>query len=190
MIRNEATRRGVRRTTTGLTTTRKAILIMANPIVVELKPAQKSAGTRKARRPRASALWRHAPAAGLGAVILVLLSLSLSHLSHGIALITGALSWEGWSMAIGLDLLIVALEVAMVSTAGTRAYKPVARFAKPALIAAFIWSAGLNALAFSATSAVVLWMQITAASLGASIPALIYAATRAWAALAINARGA
>jgi hypothetical protein len=31
-------------------------------------------------------------------------------------------------------------------------------------------------------------MVITAAALGASIPALFYAGTRAWAALAINAR--
>ena len=92
-------------------------------------------------------------------------------------------------MAIGLDLLIVALEVSMVTTVGTKAHKQVCRFANPALIAAFTWSAGLNAFAFSATSAV-LWMTVTAASLGASIPALIYAGTRAWAALAINARRA
>jgi hypothetical protein len=82
--------------------------------------------------------------------------------------------------AIGLDLLIVALEVAMVSTVGTKAYKPVARFANPALRVAFLWSAALNAFAFSSTSTV-LWMALTAASLGASIPGLIYAGTCAWA---------
>lgn len=44
--------------------------------------------------------------------------------------------------AIGLDLLIVGLECAMVVTAGTRAYKPAARFANPALIASpSLWSA-------------------------------------------------
>jgi hypothetical protein len=74
----------------------------------------------------------------------------------------------------------------MVVTAGTRAYKPVARFANPALIVAFLWSAGLSAFAFSASSAV-LWMT---ASLGASIPALIYAGTRSWAALTIESRRA
>jgi hypothetical protein len=35
-----------------------------------------------------------------------------------------------------------------------------------------------------------LWMTVTAASLGASIPAFIYAGTRAWVALAINSRRA
>jgi hypothetical protein len=81
------------------------------------------------------------------------------------------------------------LECAMVVTAGTRAYKPVARFANPALIVAFLWSAGLNAFAFSAASSV-LWMTVVAASLGASIPALIYAGTRSWAALTIESRRA
>jgi hypothetical protein len=86
-------------------------------------------------------------------------------------------------------LLIVALECAMVATAGTKAYKPVARFANPALAVAFLWSAGLNAFAFSAASSA-MWMTVVAASLGASIPALIYAGTRAWAAMAISARTA
>src|SRR5258706_14928614 len=161
---------------------------MATSNVVQLKSQQKPA--RKARRvTRAAIIRRHAPAAGLGAVIVVLLYLSLNHLAHGIVIVTGCELWEGTAMAIGLDLLIVALECAMVATAGTKAYKPVARFANPALIAAFVWSAGLNAFAFSAASAV-LWMAVTAAALGASISALIYAGTRAWAALAINARAA
>src|SRR5215467_5130032 len=41
-------------------------------------------------------------------------------------------------MAIGLDLLIVGLECAMLVTAGTRAYRFVARFANPAVIVAFL----------------------------------------------------
>jgi hypothetical protein len=117
------------------------------------------------------------------------LGLSLNHLAHGIMIVTGCEPREATAMAIGLDLLIVGLEVAMVTTAGTKACKPVARFANPALIVAFLWSAGLNAFAFSAASAV-LWMTVVAATLGASIPALIYAGTRAWAALTIESRRA
>jgi hypothetical protein len=74
---------------------------------------------------------------------------SLSHLARGIQIVTGCEMWEGTAMAIGLDLLIVALECAMVATVGTKAYKPVARFANPALLVAFVWSAGLNAFAFA-----------------------------------------
>jgi hypothetical protein len=152
---------------------------MAIATVLPIRPATK-ASPRKRRVTRAAIIRRHAPAAGLGAVILVLIGLSLSHLAHGVSIVTGCADWEAYAMAIGLDLLIVGLEVAMVVTAGTKAHKPVARFANPALIAAFTWSAGLNAFAFSAASAA-LWMAVTAASLGASIPALIYAGTRAWA---------
>ena len=161
-----------------------------NASVHTLKPvAPKRAASKNRKASKAALLRRHAPAIGLGAVIVVLLYLSLSHLARGIQIVTGCEMWEGTAMAIGLDLLIVSLECAMVSTVGTKAHKQVCRFANPALIAAFTWSAGLNAFAFSATSAV-LWMTITAASLGASIPILIYLGTRAWAALAINARGA
>ena len=160
---------------------------MASSQVIQLKTTNKP--TRKTRRRASHSLRKHAPAAGLGAVILVLLYLSLSHLARGIQIVTGCEMWEGTAMAIGLDLLIVALECAMVATVGTKAYKPVCRFANPALIVAFVWSAGLNAFAF-ASSSNVLWMTVVAASLGASIRALIYAGTWAWAALAINARTA
>ncbi len=156
--------------------------------VVQLKSPKTVNTARKTRRaPRTAIIRRHAPAIGLGTVIVVLLYLSLSHLAHGIQIVTGCEMWEGTAMAIGLDLLIVALECAMVATVGTKAHKAVARFANPALIVAFLWSAGLNAFAFSATSTV-LWMTVTAAALGASIPGLIYAGTRAWAALAISSR--
>jgi hypothetical protein len=68
-----------------------------------------------------------APTVGLGGVILVLLYLSLSHLAHGIVIVivTGSDPWEGTAMAIGLDLLIVALECAMVATVVGKAHRGV-----------------------------------------------------------------
>jgi hypothetical protein len=160
---------------------------MASTNLVQLKPTQKPVSRKDRRAPKAASFRRHAPAAGLGAVLLVLLYLSLNHLANGVRIVTGCEPWEATAMAIGLDLLIVGLECAMVVTAGTRAYRPVARFANPALIVAFLWSAGLNAFAFSAASAV-LWMTVVAATL--AIPALIYAGMRAWAALTIESRRA
>jgi len=80
-------------------------------------------------------------------------------------------------MAIGLDLLIVA---------GTGAYKLVAQFANPALIVALLWP---QRLAFLAATTV-LSMTCRRRELGASIPALIYAGTQAWAALTIESRRA
>jgi hypothetical protein len=92
-------------------------------------------------------------------------------------------------MAVGLDLLIVALEIALVVTAGTKAARPVARFANPAPITAFAWSAGLNGFAFSANQDAVAWKAV-AAVLGVSIPILIYLGTRTWAALTVENRRA
>ena len=149
---------------------------------------------RSNRQPSRRPAWpailrRHTPAAGLGGVILVLLYLSLNHLARGIQVVTLCAEWEGIAMAVGLDLLIVALEVAMVVTAGTKAARPVARFANPALITAFAWSAGLNGFAFSANQDAIMWKAV-AALLGVSIPVLIYLATRSWAALTIESRRA
>jgi hypothetical protein len=52
-------------------------------------------------------LRRHAPTAGLGAVLLVLLYLSLNHLANGVQIVTGCGPWEATAMAIGLDLLLI-----------------------------------------------------------------------------------
>jgi hypothetical protein len=41
----------------------------------------------------------------------------LNHLAHGIRIVTGWGPWEATAMAIGLDLLIVGLECAMLVTA-------------------------------------------------------------------------
>jgi hypothetical protein len=149
-------------------------------------PAQKAPRKHRRQRPTIVRLAKaYGPAAGLGSVIAVLLGLSLTHLAHGIQIVTGCAPIEGTAMAIGLDLLIVALEVAMVATTG-RTNRKVSKFANPALIAAFVWSAGLNAFAFA--SGAQGWMVYVAAVLGASIPALIYLGTRAWSAIAISNR--
>ena len=158
--------------------------------VTAISATRREAAPRQGRRTAKAAIFRrHAPAAGLGLVILVLLYLSLNHLARGVQIVTLCERWEGIAMAIGLDLLIVGLEVAMVVTAGTKAARPVARFANPALITAFAWSAGLNAFAFCASQDVMTWKAV-AAVLGVSIPILIYLGTRTWAALAIETRRA
>jgi hypothetical protein len=163
---------------------------MAQANLSLVPPSKPSKPARKARRTSKAAIVRkHAPAAFLGFVVVVLLYLSLNHLAHGIAVVTLCQDWEGYAMAVGLDLLIVGLEVAMVVTAGTKAQRPVARFANPALLTAFAWSAGLNAFAFSAGQDATV-MKAIAALLGMSIPCLIYLGTRTWASLTIESRRA
>ena len=52
------------------------------------------------------------------AVVGILLALSPSHLAAGIALVTGAGPFDGWLMAIGIDLGFIALELAVLAAPG------------------------------------------------------------------------
>lgn len=124
-------------------------------------------------------------AAGIGAVALTLTSLSLSHLSHGIEMVTGAPSWESWAMATGIDLGFIALEMATICAATDTVRKQVARYSKPAIIGTLTASALLNSLAFAA-GVDNLASKAAAVALGVAIPALIYALTRIGAALYLN----
>src|SRR5262245_26594644 len=63
----------------------------------------------------------------IGAVALILTGLSLTHLSHGITIVTGAPAWESWAMAIGIDLGFVALEFANI-TVGERLRRTIHRW--------------------------------------------------------------
>lgn len=114
--------------------------------------------------------------AAVGAVGLVLTGLSLSHLSHGVALATGVPQWEAWSMAIGIDLGFIGLECAQLCAATETVRKTVSRYARPSIIATLAGSAVMNAFAFA--SGAVGWLVAPAIALGLAIPALIYVLTR------------
>jgi integrase len=90
-----------------------------------------------------------------------LTALSLSHLAHGITIVTGADGWEAWAMSVGIDLGFVALELSQLAATHERVRKQMARFAKPAIIGTLIGSAGMNAFAFAAQT-VNPWMMAAA----------------------------
>lgn len=115
-------------------------------------------------------------AAAVAAVGVVLTGLSLSHLAHGIKLVTQAPSWEAWSMAIGIDLGFIALEIAQLCAATPGVRKDIGRYTKPAIIGTLIASALMNALAFGAQASGP--MIYPAIALGIAVPALIYALSR------------
>jgi hypothetical protein len=75
-----------------------------------------------------------ATAVGIGLVAITLTALSLSHLAHGVALVTGAEAWEAWSMAVGIDLGFVALELSQLATVSDHVRRQVSRFARPAIV--------------------------------------------------------
>jgi hypothetical protein len=85
----------------------------------------------------------------IGAVAVTLTALSLSHLAHGISIVAHAEQWEARSMAVGVDLGFVALELSQLSISD-KVRKQVARFARPAIAGTLAGSAALNAFAFAA----------------------------------------
>jgi hypothetical protein len=161
---------------------------MANANVLPLKspqhpPRQVRHSTRVAR-----ALNRQAGTAiGVGAVAVTLTALSLSHLAAGIELVTRCPSWQGWALAVGIDLGYVALELSQLAI-GDKLRKQVSRFARPAILGTLAGSAAMNAFAFAAQTATV-YMMAAAITLGIAIPALVYALTRVGAALWIDCHG-
>jgi hypothetical protein len=141
------------------------------------KPGRSRAATRKLRRQAAAAV-------GVGGVACVLTALSLNHLARGIGMVTGAAEWEAWSMAAGIDLGFVSLELAQLVVTTETVRRAVRRYCQPAITGTLAGSAALNALAFSAQSAG--WMLAPAIAMGLAIPALVYALTRIGATLYLD----
>jgi hypothetical protein len=155
--------------------------------VHQLKAAPKRAAHPATRRAYKALRRQAGTAIGVGAVAVTLTTLSLSHLAHGIEIVTGCQSWEGWAMAVGIDLGFVALELSQLAI-GDKLRKQVARFARPAILGTLAGSAAMNAFAFAA-QAINPYMMAAAITLGVAIPTLIYALTRVGAALATDVHG-
>jgi hypothetical protein len=152
--------------------------------VVRLEKAETKAKVRVARCKVKASNRQAVTACGIGLVAMTLTALSLSHLAHGIAIVTGSPDWQSWSMAIGVDLGFVALELAMIM-ASDKLRKSVARYAHPAIVGTLTGSAALNAFAFISGASGV-GQQIAAVVMGVAIPALIYALTKVGAAIYIE----
>lgn len=152
--------------------------------VTKLHQNQKSvkSDTQSVSKPRRKAATpksvTHQQRAGQVTLVIagILTLLSLSHLAHGVQVVTHAPMWEAWAMAIGIDLGFLACEAACVLAATDAAKSIVNRFAKPTVIATMVASAIMNSFAFS--SAIQGIAVIPAIALGAAIPALIYSLTR------------
>jgi hypothetical protein len=115
-------------------------------------------------------------AAAVAAVAVILTVLSLSHLAHGVQLLTSCPVWESWSMAAGLDLAFVGCEIALLASATDRVRKEIAGYCRLAIGGTMLVSAGLNGLAFGAVATG--WFLYPAIGLGVSVPGLIYLLSR------------
>lgn len=113
---------------------------------------------------------------GIAGVALTLTALSLTHLTCGIALVTGGSTIESAAMAVGIDAGFVALEVSQIINLPAEVTKEIKKFAQPAIIGTMLASAALNAFGFAAHASGA--MVYPAVALGCAIPALIYCLTR------------
>lgn len=148
---------------------------MAN--VVTLPRTRTQQVTKTAHRRNKAARRQATMATVAGLVAATLTALSLTHLAHGIALMTGCPEWESWAMAIGIDLGFISLELLSVNAVSEAVRRKISRHAHPAIIGTLAGSAILNAIGF-ASRAVGNYVY-PAAILGAVIPALIYFVARA-----------
>jgi hypothetical protein len=148
--------------------------------------AANTAGTSKHSNHWRKAMRRQSlSATGVGLAIVVLTSLSLSHLASGIEIVTHSASWEGWALAVGIDCGFILMELACITVVAEKVRRVVERYARPAIAGTLAGSAVMNAFAF-ASQADILPMQIAGAAMGGAIPALIYCLTRIGAALYID----
>jgi hypothetical protein len=150
-------------------------------------PAAKGMPLHRSRHKQRRLRRQAGTAIGVGFVAVTLTALSLSHLAHGVMIVTGSAPWEAWSMAVGVDLGFVALELSQLAI-DDKLRKQVSRFAKPAIFGTLAGSAAMNAYAFSAHTADYI-MLAAAVTLGVAIPTLIYCLTRVGAALYIDCHG-
>ncbi len=152
--------------------------------VAQLKVVKSTKSSNRSKRMSKRLRRQGAAAVGVGLVAGTLTALSLSHLAHGIEIVTAAPTWEAWAMAVGIDLGFIGLELAQLAAATDKVAKQISRFTKPAIVGTLVGSAAMNAFAFA--SAVTGLMVAPAVVLGVAIPGLIYAMTRVGANLYID----
>ncbi len=131
---------------------------------------------RKASRREQEATRQQAFGSAVLAFVAVALTvLSLTHLAHGIEVVTNCPGWEAWAMAVGVDLGFVALEIAKV-TSRERTINKIGTHLNVAIIGTIVASSALNAMAFgfAATG----WLVYPAVTLGLAIPAMVYVLTK------------
>ncbi len=140
------------------------------------KPRRVRTMPLRSSRGRAVLKWQKHAATGVALVSLVITGLSLSHLAHGVAQITGISDWQSWATAIAIDVLMIALELALIVAQGA-ALKEARMLAHPTIIVVIATSAAMNGLVFS-ESATTVWRTYAAWGLGSALPLLNYVGIR------------
>lgn len=154
---------------------------MPKPAATKKKAAPCPRSRARDKVPRLTAteqrLGRHLVVA-LGAVVTIMLGVSLEHLASGIREITHSTAWSAWALAIAIDVGMVASEVALIVLA-TFPNIRVAGYAHRYVVSTIAISIALNVWAFWPPHGdpAVTGMML-AVILGAGIPLGVYHLTR------------
>lgn len=145
------------------------------------KPAPRPRTKPREKVPRLTAteqrLGRHLVLA-LGAVVTIMLGVSLEHLASGIREITHSTAWSAWALAVAIDIGMVASEVALIVLA-TFPNIRVAGYAHRYVASTIVISIALNVWAFwPPHDDAALIGRVLAVILGAGIPLGVYHLTR------------
>ena len=164
--------------------------IVAKDNVARLPTAKAPRRARLRPRGAANAMRRHRrqwlAGAAVAAVAGSLVALSLTHLAHGIEVVTASPSWEAWSMAVGIDLGFVGLELSQLTAATDAVRRAIGGYVRPAILGTLAGSVALNGCALGAQAPG--WMLYPAVALGVAIPALIYALTKIGAVMLLDGK--
>jgi hypothetical protein len=153
----------------------------ARPMPGKGRPVARPRVKPREKVPRLTAteqrLGRHLVVA-LGAVVIIMLGVSLEHLASGIREITHSSAWSAWALAIAIDVGMVASEVALIVLA-TFPNIRVAGYAHRYVASTIVISIALNVWAFwPPEDDATLIGQVLAVILGAGIPLGVYHLTR------------
>lgn len=153
----------------------------SKPADTKPKAVRRTGSEPRDKVPRLSETERHLGrhlVVALGAVIIIMLGVSLEHLASGIREITHSAAWSAWALAIAIDVGMVASEVALIVLA-TFPNIRVAGYAHRYVVSTIVISMALNVWAFwpPASDVAVIGMAL-AVTLGAGIPLGVYHLTR------------
>src|SRR5262245_62741856 len=110
---------------------------MSQTNVISLTKPTRMLSRRRITKANKQARQQLLAGVAVGAVALTLTGLSLTHLAHGIEIVTSAPAWEAWSMAVGIDCGFVVLEVAQLAVTEKLA-REIKRYTTPTIIGTLI----------------------------------------------------
>jgi hypothetical protein len=162
----------------------------ANLSLVSLPKTGKQRKAAKAKQPMSARMRRriklqHGTAGLLGAVASAMTLVSLSHIAAGIGHVTHGVipEWQSWSLAAGLDINYLGMELGALVAAWQHVRDRLHRFTRFGIPCVMLFSQAMNSFEFS-LGATTAWELAAGIAMGLVLPALTFLTFRIAATLA------